>query len=126
MRVFLFILTNNLIPIFALICMGILIDRKFHLDVSTLSKINLYFFVPAFVFVNIYTTKIPLDMLKALAIVILILAINWIFGSVIGKIRRFDTGLTNAFVNSIMFYNSGNLNSFNNSCLFKQTFYYKR
>ncbi|AGC67285.1 auxin efflux carrier [Thermoclostridium stercorarium subsp. stercorarium DSM 8532] len=108
MRIFLFILTNNIIPIFALICMGILIDRKFHLDVSTLSKINLYFFVPAFVFVNIYTTKIPLDMLKALGVVILILAINWIYGTVIGKLRRFDVGMTNAFVNSIMFYNSGN------------------
>lgn len=108
MRIFLFILTNNLIPIFALIIMGILIDKKFNLDVSTLSKINLYFFVPAFVFVNIYTTKIPLDMLKALAIVILILLINWMLGIVIGKIRRFDTGLINAFANSIMFYNSGN------------------
>ncbi|HEY8422459.1 MAG TPA: AEC family transporter [Thermoclostridium sp.] len=108
MSVFLFILTNNLIPIFALISMGFLIDRKFHLDVSTLSKINLYFFVPAFVFVNIYTTKIPLDMLKALAIVILILIINWTLGTVIGKIRRFDKGLTVAFINSVMFYNSGN------------------
>jgi len=108
MNVFLFILTNNLIPIFALIFMGILIGRKFHLDVSTLSKINLYFFVPAFVFVNIYTTKIPLDMLKALLIVILILIINWVFGFAIGKIRRFDEGLTNVFVNSVMFYNSGN------------------
>ncbi|NLX76163.1 MAG: AEC family transporter [Clostridiaceae bacterium] len=108
MRVFLFILTNNLIPIFALISIGVLIDRKFHLDVSTLSKVNLYFLVPAFVFANIYSTKIPLDMLKALAIVILILITNWCLGNLVGKIMRFDTGLTNAFVNSLMFYNSGN------------------
>lgn len=108
MRVFLFILTNNLVPIFSLILMGFLIGKKFKLDVSTLSKINLYFFVPAFVFVNIYTTKIPLDMLKALLIVILILVINWTLGIVAGKIRGFDTGMSNAFANSIMFYNSGN------------------
>lgn len=108
MRVFLFILTNNLVPIFALIFMGILIDRKFHLDVSTLSKINLYFFVPAFVFVNVYSTEIPLDMLKALAIALLILFINWVLGFAIGKILHFDSGLTNAYINSMMFYNSGN------------------
>jgi len=108
MSVFLFILTNNIVPIFAIICMGVLLGKKFQLDVSTLSKINLYFFVPAFVFVNIYSTKIPLDMLKALSIVILILAVNYISGSIIGKIRRFDVGMTNAFINSLMFYNSGN------------------
>lgn len=108
MRIFLFILTNNLIPIFALIIIGVLIDKKFHLDISTLTKINLYIYVPAFVFANVYTTEMPLDMLKALAVVILILLINWTVGYVIGKIRGMDRSLASAFTNSLMFYNSGN------------------
>lgn len=108
MNVFLFILTNNLIPIFTLIFIGILVDRKFQLNVSTLSKLNLYVFVPAFIFVNVYTTQIPLEMLKALAIALLILFANWLLSLLIGKIRKFDASMTNAFASSIMFYNSGN------------------
>lgn len=108
MNVFLFILTNNLIPIFTLIFIGILVDRKFQLNVSTLSKLNLYVFVPAFIFVNVYTTQIPLEMLKALAIALLILFTNWLLSLLIGKIRKFDASMTNAFASSIMFYNSGN------------------
>jgi predicted permease len=108
MDVFLFILTNNLIPIFTIIILGIIIDRRFHLDVSTLTKINLYIFVPLFVFVSTYTTEFPKDMFKAFAIVVLILAFNKLIGTVTGRLCRFDKGLTNAFNNSIMFYNSGN------------------
>lgn len=108
MDVFLFILTNNLIPIFTIIVIGIILDRKFHLNVPTLTKINLYVFVPLFIFANIYTTDFPKDMFKAFAIVVLIMVFNKLIGTVTGKICGFDKGLTNAFTNSIMFYNSGN------------------
>jgi len=108
MNIFLFILTNNLIPIFALILLGIVLGKKFSLDVGTLSKINLYAFVPFFMFVNIYTTEFRADMIAAAVIVILIIPINRLIGSLIGKIRKYDQSLTNAFANSIMFFNSGN------------------
>lgn len=108
MDVFLFVLTNNLVPIFAIIALGAIIDRRFHLDMSTLTKINLYFYVPFFIFVSIYTTDFPVDMFKAFAVVVLILVINMLIGTVAGKLLRYDKGLTNAFTNSIMFYNSGN------------------
>ena len=108
MDVFLFILTNNLIPIFTLIILGILLDKKFHLDVSTLTKINLYIYVPLFVFSNIYTTNFPTDIIKAFAVVVLVMVLNMLLGNIIGKLRGYDKGRTNAFTNSIMFYNSGN------------------
>jgi len=108
MDVFLFILTNNLVPIFTIIILGIIIDKKFHLDVPTLTKINLYVFVPLFAFVNIYTTKFPKDMFKAFAIIVLIMVSNKLIATITGKIFGFDKGKTNAFANSIMFYNSGN------------------
>jgi predicted permease len=47
-------------------------------------------------------------MLKALAIALLILFTNWLLSLLIGKIRKFDASMTNAFASSIMFYNSGN------------------
>jgi len=108
MDVFLFILTNNLIPIFTIIILGILLDKKFHLDVPTLTKINLFIFVPLFVFSNIYTTNFPIDIFKAFALVVLIMVLNMLIGKVTGALRGFDKGRTNAFTNSIMFYNSGN------------------
>ncbi len=108
MSVFLFILTNNLIPIFTIIIIGVFIGKKFHLDVFTLSKINLFVFVPIFVFVSIYTTQFPSNIFLALAVAILVLLLNWLLGRIIGRIRKYDDRLTNAFANSIMFYNSGN------------------
>lgn len=108
MKVFLFILSNNLVPIFTLIALGFFIDRKLKLDVSTLSKINLFFFVPFFVFANVYTTSFPINMFKALAVVLLIMVFNYVIGIITGRICGFEKGKANAFINSIMFYNSGN------------------
>ena len=108
MNTFLFILTNNLIPIFTLIILGIIVGKKFSLDVGTLSKINLYVFVPFFIFVNVYTTEFQINMIIAAVVVVIIMIINWFLGFLTGKIRRYDKNLTNAFTNSIMFYNSGN------------------
>ncbi|NLV64239.1 MAG: AEC family transporter, partial [Clostridiaceae bacterium] len=108
MNIFLFILTNNLIPIFTLIILGIFLGKKFSLDVGTLSKINLYAFVPLFIFVSIYTTEFRSDMIIAAAVVIVIMLINRLLGFLIGRTRKYDQSLTNAFTNSIMFYNSGN------------------
>ena len=108
MNIFLFILTNNLIPIFVIISLGIFLGKKFSLDVQTLSKIMLYSFVPLFTFYNIYTAEFRTDFIVAAAVVILIIPINHLIGSVIAKIRGYDQSLKNAFINSLRFYNSGN------------------
>jgi len=108
MNIFLFILTNNLIPIFAIIFLGMFLGKKFSLDVHTLSKIILYVFAPLYLFVNIYTNEIRTDMLTAAVVVILIIPIYYLIGSLIGRLRKYDKSRTNAFINSIMFYNSGN------------------
>lgn len=109
MNVFLFILTNNIIPIFALILLGYFMSKKFNLDIYTLTKLNFYIFVPAFTFVNLYTTKIPFEMIKVLIAAILILTTNMVVAWLMSKIRGYDEGLKNAFANSILFYNSGNI-----------------
>lgn len=108
MSVFLFILTNNLLPVFILILVGFMFGRRFDLDRSTLTKINIYFYVPFFILVNIYTTDFQIHMLKALAVVIMLMITNKLIGSVAGKLCGYEKGKTNAFTNSLMFYNSGN------------------
>ncbi len=109
MIIFFHILGHNIIPIFTLIILGFILSKKFNIDILSLSKLNFYLLVPAFIFVNLYTTPISLTMLSVLFCAILLLITNDIMGRIIAKIRHYDVGLTNAFKNSIMFNNSGNI-----------------
>ena len=47
------IFVSIILPVFVLIGIGVLLDRAFKLDVTTLSKLNFYVFVPALSFVKI-------------------------------------------------------------------------
>lgn len=109
MSVFLYILNHNIIPILVLVILGYMLGKKFDLSIYTMSKLNFYIFVPAFIFVNLYTTAIPEDMLKVVAAVVLILMLNMIIVKIYAKIRRFDEGYKNAFTNSVLFANTGNI-----------------
>ncbi|MBS3995625.1 MAG: AEC family transporter [Alkaliphilus sp.] len=109
MNVFLFIITNNIIPIFLLIIIGYVLSKKFALDIQTIIKLNFYIFVPSFAFVNLYTTQISFEMAKVLIATIVMLLINLTVSWVISKIKKYDDGLMYAFTNSISFYNVGNI-----------------
>lgn len=103
------ILSHNIFPIFVLVGLGFLLAKKFSLDIGTLNKINFYILVPAFTFVYLYTTPIPLEMLKVLAAAAILMGVNYIIAAILSKIRGYSPGMKNAFVNSIIFYNSGNI-----------------
>lgn len=109
MIIFFHILSHNIIPIFILIALGFLLGKKFNLDLFSLSKLNLYLFMPAFMFVNLYITSIDIGMLKVFVCAIMIMFANNFLGVLIGKIRGYDIGMENAFKNSIMFNNVGNI-----------------
>ncbi len=69
-------------PIFLLIAVGIALDRRFRLDLPTLSKLNFYAFVPALTFVKLLEAEIrPAQMftvgLFTLAHAALLLALAW-------------------------------------------------
>lgn len=109
MAVFYHILGHNITPIFTLIGVGYLLGKKFEMDLLTLSKLNLYIFMPAFMFVNLYTANLDMGMLKVFGCGMMLIFVNSVLGSIIGKIRGYDVGMTNAFKNSIMFNNVGNI-----------------
>ena len=108
MQVFLHILNNNIVPVFFLIFLGYILNKKFSLDINTLSKANFYIFVPIFLFTNIYTTKVPIEMIKVLIFVVMVLLFNAIVGNLISRKLGYDTGKTR-LLNSVMFYNSANV-----------------
>lgn len=109
MDIFFFILTRNILPLVLIIVLGFLLSKKFDLDIGSLSKLNFYIYVPFFIFIQIYTTKLPKEMLKVLIFVALLAVVNTIVTAIVARLRKYDEGYKNAFVNSIMFYNSGNI-----------------
>ena len=109
MNIFLSIIFNSIIPIFLLITLGFIIDRKFQLDFNTLAKINFYLFVPSFSFVLIYTTDISLSLIYVIILNIVLLFVNFIFGFCVSKLLKLPKKTEKAFQNSLMFYNSGNI-----------------
>lgn len=97
------------LPIFLMIGSGWLFDRKFQLDLESLVKLNIYFFVPAFIFVRI--TQADLTGALALRIVAFTLTIvacmgliSWLYA----RLRRLPPATRRSLQLSTMFYNSGN------------------
>lgn len=109
MNIFIYILTKNILPLVLIIIIGYLLSKKFDLDINTLSKINFYIYVPFFIFMQIYSTKLPKDIVRILIFVIILAIVNAVITNIISRARRYDEGFKNAFTNSIMFYNSGNI-----------------
>jgi len=52
------ILLNILGPILLLIALGALLRRRFGLDLTTLSKLNIYLLTPAFIFKHVAYSKL--------------------------------------------------------------------
>lgn len=109
MNVFLFILMNNIVPIFVLIALGYFMSKKFDLNIYTLTKLNFYIFVPSFTFVNLYTAELDFEMIKVLVAALFVLLMNMVMVWVVSRIRDYNEGLKNAFANSVLFYNTGNI-----------------
>lgn len=55
------IFIDTVVPIFVLIGVGFVMDKKFRLDLPTLSKLNFYVFVPALIFVKMRGAEIDTD-----------------------------------------------------------------
>ncbi|GAB6099528.1 AEC family transporter [Halanaerocella petrolearia] len=108
MKIFLFILFNNIAPIFLIISLGYLLSKKFNLDIDSLSKLNFYVFVPALTLVKIYETEIDTDLLKVILYAVIFLGVLMAVSSFIARLKGYSMSQTNAVKNSVMFYNSGN------------------
>lgn len=109
MDIFLYILLHNILPIMFILLLGFVLGKKFNLETNSLAKLNLYIYVPFFIFMQIYTTDMPGDILKILLFAVLLAAVNLVVSQLIARFRHFGGPVKNAFVNSIMFYNSGNI-----------------
>lgn len=106
---FLHIITDNVLPLLVFVVIGYLMDRKFSLDVTTLTKLTFYLIIPCFIFYSIYCAKLDMNLLNVFLFCCLQMGIIGVIGYLIGKLRGWDSGKTEAFKNGTMFSNNGNI-----------------
>jgi len=103
------IFMNSMIPIFILIGVGFILDRKFKLDLYTLSKLNFYILLPTFVFRAMYEAKFTSSTLEIVFCALVVLILNSILSGVVGKIQGYDVAKIATLKNCVMFNNVGNM-----------------
>jgi len=103
------ILLDILAPILILVALGAVMRRKFDLHIPTLSKLNIYLFVPAFIFDVVSRSRLSWAamggvMLVTALNVMMLGAVVWGLGRAMGAGRKTLAAVALA----VMFYNSGN------------------
>jgi hypothetical protein len=103
------ILLNILGPILLMVLLGAILRWRFKLDLDSLSKLNIWLFVPAFVFDKVTGSSLRWQemagVVGATALHTIILGmLVW----TVGAIARVQHKLLAAVILAVMFYNSGN------------------
>lgn len=103
------IFLTTVIPILIMVLIGFFIDRKFKMDLATLSKLNFYVVGPAFLFTNLYDSKFTADSWHILWINIFILIGTYMFSIPLIKGFKFAPDKGEALRNALLFNNCGNI-----------------
>lgn len=115
------IFSGVMLPIFILLGIGALLQKKFKLDLYTLSKINIYYLSPAVVFSKLYSSNLPISLFGGVLLFSAVLAIiMYMLTALFGKISHLDRRKQTAFSHSVLFYNSANFGIPVNELVFRQ------
>ena len=103
------IILDILAPILLMVLIGALLQRKFKLDLDTLTKLNIYVFVPAFVFDKVTRSQLRFaEMAGVVGITVVQVIILGLVVFGVGRLLRVDRKVLAAVLLAVMFYNSGN------------------
>lgn len=103
------ILQSIILPIFVILTIGYVMQIKFEMNLQTLAKLNIYFLVPGFIFVQLYETDIAAALFGYVFLFFVIYSILLYFlGEGLAKALGLQKAKKTTFTNSLMFYNSGN------------------
>lgn len=96
-------------PMTIMIAIGITLERIFHLDIKTLSKLNFYLFSPAIIFALVYETAISVSIMgKVLLFFTIFMILQYIVVEIVVRLRGYSSTMKSAMKNSVLFYNSAN------------------
>ena len=99
------ILRDICLPIMVVMALGWGIDRRFRLNLQTLVKLNLYLFVPAFIFVRLSTSELEDRIgIQVVVFTLCVIAVMGIASALCSRNRSERV----AMQMGTMFYNSGN------------------
>lgn len=100
---------NILGPVFLIIGLAVLLNRRFSIDVRTVSRIVLYLFSPCLVFNTIAQTELQIEELGLImAMAVGSSLIMTLIGWGLARLFRFGRTLESAFLLSIAIANAGN------------------
>ena|SRR5690625_2322763 len=106
---FIAIMRDIILPVFVIMVIGFILQRKLTLDVQTLARLIIYYVVPAFIFVRLYEAEIQWSIFANIVLFILLLvAILYVLTMIVAKLLKLDAGKRVTFTNSVVFFNSGN------------------
>lgn len=109
METFLTLLIDIILPIFIMIAVGFAAQKLLKMEVRTFTKLNMHVFVPSLLFTKICETQITWQLFGNVLIYILsICAIMFILGEIVSRLLKYPQCTKKAFVNSLLFFNSGN------------------
>lgn len=103
------IVLDILLPILVLVMLGVWMRRQFNVDLTTLGKLNIYLFVPAFVYEKVSTSPMPWSDMAGVVLITILQVV--VLGSLmwgIGKAFSMSHKTVAATAIAVMFYNSGN------------------
>ena len=104
------IFMNSMIPIFMLIGVGFVLDKKFKLDLYTLSKLNfLYIIAHIRILGPCYEAKFTSSTLEIVFCALCVLILNSIISEIVGRIKGYDVAKIATLKNCVMFNNVGNM-----------------
>ncbi|MEN1967802.1 AEC family transporter [Lentibacillus sp. N15] len=114
------ILKDILLPVFIIMGTGYLMQKKFRLNLETLAKLNIYFLVPGFIFVKLYSTQFSVKVFSfVILFFILYILILFFISKGVAKLQGYERSKSTTFSNSVMFFNSGNYGVPVNDLVFK-------
>lgn len=103
------VFSQVLLPVVAMFGLGWLLDRRFRLDLDTCVKLNIYLFVPAFMFVNVVKSDLSGSMaLRVIGYTACIIASMFFLGALIGRLVGYNREQLRSMQIAAMFYNSAN------------------
>jgi predicted permease len=100
---------ENILPILIIISAGFLLEKKFHLDIATLTKIAFYILIPVFLFVSVYTSDIDATMLLVILFVLVFMAASFLITRIGTRFIAYDAAERGVIINTVLFYNCGNM-----------------
>lgn len=100
---------NVCAPIFLIVGLGRVLDRKFRLHLESLVKLNIYLFVPAFIFTHMLGTELAgSEALRIVAFTLATIVFMYVGSALAARVFKMEGRQRQSLSLATKFYNCGN------------------